>query len=357
LHEFFKVNGRYQFRWFKKLGRGNILYESEMNKLNENILIEGFLDHSLTSEQIVQFNNEYKNNPNFVLSVHKHLNIICAIKAADRMKEKIAGKKLKIAPFYRKINYQRLALAASILLVVSIIFSIYTSIRLNRIKKGSELTNFTEISKATFNNPAAVHSEPAIKFKKPGAVNFDKEKVSVSYVSALTNIIKELHNNENQSYTRGVNKAIHGFPENSKLANANDARLFIKNSETESNLSFLVSEYTSGDTLMNVPLKSRINIIELSQLKLERGKKYYWVVLKERSEIELGTISYCSGKEYRMMQKFELNSSADYVNAFVYYYESGYLFDSYAVLEQALRKYPKESAFINLSALIQGYKY
>jgi hypothetical protein len=327
-----------------------------MNKLNENILIEGFLDHSLTGEQIGQFNNEYKSNPDFAQSVHKHLNIICAIKAADRMKERIAGKNLKIVPFYGKINYQGLSLAASVLLLISISFSIYTSIRLKRIESTGELSKIKYIANSNNDTQAASPAEPTIKLKKPDVVNYDKEKVSVSYVSALTNIIKELHSNENKSYTRNVNKAIHVFPENSKLANANDARLFIKNSESEGNLSFVVSDYASGDTLMNVPLKSRINTIELSRLKLERGKKYYWVVLKEKTEIEVGTFSYSSGKEYRMLKKFELNSSADYLNAFVYYYESGYFFDSYAIIEQALKKYPKESVFINLSALTQADK-
>jgi hypothetical protein len=323
-----------------------------MNKLNEKILIHGFLDNTLTSEQIDQFNLVYRTNPEFALSVNSYLNIMSALKAADKMRERVAQKKRTVKIFSIKPYYKHIAVAASLMLIISIFYSLYTAYQLKQLQIENKIlatvgTIETSSAEASEKHTGASLDKKIIK-PRPAEIS----KISISNVSALASIIRNLQNGASQPITRSNNKFIHVFPENSKLAYPAGAKIVIKNTGNLQNCSFTLNNLTDGDTIIKVALTNSFETILLENLRLKRGEKYYWVISKDKVELEVGTFSYISKNESEKLNKIKYENSADFVNAFIYYYENGFLFDAYAVLERAVKKYPSEEVFLYLASLM-----
>lgn len=154
---------------------------------------------------------------------------------------------------------------------------------------------------------------------------------------------------------RGQNNTL---PAKSKILDPQKAFLKFSYGETDTNnLSLKIIDSQTQKVIFE---KDSIHdtIVSLAQAPFVKGKSYYWTITgSPDNRPGMGVLDFPAEQETASLRIFDsLKSNMEYISAIGYYYDKGYFFETYNIIQEAIKSFPEMDIYqVLLGNLLSEY--
>lgn len=99
-------------------------------------------------------------------------------------------------------------------------------------------------------------------------------------------------------------------------------------------------------------------LVSLAQVPFVKGKSYYWTISgTPDNRPGMGVLDFPGEEETSQLRKFDsLESNLEYISAIGYYYDKGYFFETYYLIQEAIKSFPEMDIYpVILGNLLSEY--
>lgn len=154
---------------------------------------------------------------------------------------------------------------------------------------------------------------------------------------------------------RGQNSAL---PAKSKILDTQKTFLkFDYGNADDMNISFKIIDSQTQKVIFE---KDSVcdTLVSLAQVPFVKGKSYYWTISgTPDNRPGMGVLEFPGEEETSQLQKFDsMKSNLEYISAIGYYYDKGYFFEAYNLIQEAIKSFPEMDIYpVILDNLLSEY--